>query len=103
MAGVGAEFIIMEKCPGVELGRVWNRLAGKEKIEIVEQVAAFTARLASTRFPYYGSLHYSGDLLNFEGMQVDDMFSVGLTTSRTWFDDKRGNIDVNRGPCKTQS
>ncbi|KAH8704499.1 kinase-like domain-containing protein [Phaeosphaeriaceae sp. PMI808] len=99
--GIGAEYIIMEKCPGIELGRVWDELAGKEKIEIVKQLAAFTARLSNARFPYYGALYYTRDIHNVKGMQVDNIFSVGPTTSRTWFDDKRGDVDVYHGPWQT--
>lgn len=98
--GVGTEYIIMEKCPGIELSVVWNELAGKQKIEIVKQLATFTARLSNARFPYYGSLYYTKDIANIKETQVDDMFSVGPTTSRAWFDDKRGDVDICRGPCK---
>lgn len=98
--GIGAEYIIMEKCPGIELGRVWDELAGKEKIEIVKQLATFTARLSNARFPYYGSLYYTRDIHDVQGMPVDDIFRVGPTTSRTWFDDKRGEVDIYHGPCK---
>jgi hypothetical protein len=29
--GVYAEYIIMEKCPGIELGRLWDRMSGKRR------------------------------------------------------------------------
>ncbi|KAF2004130.1 hypothetical protein P154DRAFT_485880 [Amniculicola lignicola CBS 123094] len=99
--GVGAEYIIMEKCPGVELSHVWDNLLGKQKMEIVKQLAAFTSRLSNAKFPYYGSLYYSKDIPHVSGTQIDSKFSVGPTTSRTWFDDKRGEVDVIRGPWKT--
>lgn len=90
----------MEKCPGIELSRIWDELTGKEKIEIVKQLATFTARLSNARFPYYGSLYYTRDIHDVVGMEVDDIFSVGPTTGRTWFDDQRGEADIYRGPCK---
>ena len=90
----------MEKCPGIELSRVWDELSGKEKIEIVKQLAIFTARLANTKFPFYGSLYYTRDIHDVKKIQVDGIFSVGPTTSRTWFDDKRGEVEIYRGPCK---
>ncbi|KAF1844393.1 kinase-like protein [Cucurbitaria berberidis CBS 394.84] len=96
--GVGAEYIIMEKCPGIELGRLWDDMSGKQKIDIVRQLATFSARLSKARFPYYGSLYYARDIPDIRGTEVDDTFSVGPTTSRTWFDDKRGEVDVCRGP-----
>jgi hypothetical protein len=97
---VGAEYIIMEKCQGIELGRLWDDLSGKQKIDIVRQLARFSAQLSKARFPYYGSLYYAKDIPEIKGTKIDDTFSVGPTTSRTWFDDKRGEVDVYRGPCK---
>ncbi|KAF2229901.1 kinase-like protein [Viridothelium virens] len=95
---VGAEYIIMDKCPGIELGRVWDDLPGKKRIEIVRQLAGFTARLSKAPFPAYGSLYYSKDISDVNSRTVDDIFSVGPTVSRTWFDDKRAEVDVHRGP-----
>jgi hypothetical protein len=96
---VGAEYIIMEKCGGIELGHVWDELIGKEKAEIVRQLATYSARLSKTKFLYYGSLYYSRDIPDIKGTEVDDTFSVGPTTSRDWVDDRRGEVDVDRGPC----
>ena len=90
----------MEKCPGVELSCLWNDMSGKQKIDIVRQLAIFSARMSKARFPYYGSLYYRRDIPAIKGTEIDDTFSVGPTTSRTWFDDKRGEVDVCRGPCK---
>ncbi|KAF2667398.1 hypothetical protein BT63DRAFT_456698 [Microthyrium microscopicum] len=96
--GVGAEYIIMEKNPGIELARVWDDLEGRQKIDIVRQLAVFTSRLSKAHFPAYGSLYYSKDLPDINNKLVDDTFSVGPTTSRAWFDDKRSEVNVHRGP-----
>ncbi|KAL9094147.1 MAG: hypothetical protein Q9165_003562 [Trypethelium subeluteriae] len=95
---VGAEYIVMEKCPGIELGRVWDDLPGKKRIEVVRQLAGFTARLSKASSPAYGSLYYSKDISDVDSKPVDDTFSVGPTISRTWFDGKRAEVDVHRGP-----
>jgi hypothetical protein len=100
---IGAEYIIMEKCRGIELGRLWDDLSGNQKIDIVRQLATYTAQLAKARFPYYGSLCYAKDVPDIRGTEIDGTFSVGSTTSRTWFDDKRGEINVHRGPCKVSA
>lgn len=97
---VGAEYMIMEKCRGIELGRLWDDLSGKQKVDIVRQLATFSAQLSKARFSHYGSLYYSKDIPEIRGTEVDSTFSVGPTTGRTWFDDKRGEIDIHRGPCK---
>lgn len=79
----------MEKGPGIELSHVWDELTGREEIQVVKQLATFTARLSNARFPYFGSLYYTSHIHDIKGMKVDDVFSVGPTTSRTWFDDER--------------
>lgn len=91
----------MEKCPGIELSRLWNDRSGKQKVEVVRQLSTYSARLSKARFPYYGSLYYASDTPGIKGFEIDDTFSVGPTTSRTWFDDKRGEVNVERGPCKS--
>jgi hypothetical protein len=97
---IGAEYIIMDKCRGVELGRLWDDLSGKQKIDIVRQLPTYSAQLMKAGFPYYGSLYYAKDIPDIQGTEVDGTFSIGPTTSRTWFDDRRGEVDVHRGPCK---
>lgn len=99
---VGAEYIIMERCPGVEIGRVWNDVPGKQKVDIVRQLAASQARLYKAHFSHYRSLYYSRDIPDIKGTEVDDTFSIGPITNRSWFDDKRGELDIYRGPCKDQ-
>jgi hypothetical protein len=89
----------MERCRGIELGRLWDNLSGQQKVDIVRQLATFSAQLSRARFPFYGSLYYSKDVPDVKGTKVDDTYSVGPTTSRTWFDDKRGEVNIHRGPC----
>lgn len=101
--GIGAEYILMEKCSGVELGRVWDSLSGRQRIEIVRQLATFSVRLAKARFPSYGALYFGKDLPGSQGTKIDDTFSVGPITSRSWFDDKRGEVDVDLGPCMSSA
>ncbi|KAI9740018.1 MAG: hypothetical protein M1818_004769 [Claussenomyces sp. TS43310] len=95
--GVGAEYIVMEKCPGIELGRVWDEIPGKQRLDIVRQLATFQARLSQAHFPCYGSLYYARDVPDMIGTKIDGTFCVGPTTSRSWFDDKRGELDIHRG------
>lgn len=90
----------MEKCPGIELSHIWDDLPAMQKIEIVRQLATFSARLSMARFPHYGSLYYVKDIPECKGTEFDSTFSVGPTTSRSWLDDRRGDLDVYRGPCK---
>ncbi|KAF1986345.1 hypothetical protein K402DRAFT_412733 [Aulographum hederae CBS 113979] len=98
---VGAEYIIMEKCPGIELGRIWPDIRTKQKVEIARQIAGFHGRLSKTHFPYYGSLYYKMDIPDAVSAAIDDTFCVGPTTSRAWFDNKRAEVEIPCGPWKT--
>ena len=89
----------MEKARGIELSRMWEGLRARDKLVIVKQVGAFTSRLAGARFSSYGSLYLHRDVLVTERIKIDDTFAVGPTTRRAWFDDRRSEVDVHRGPC----
>lgn len=57
----------------------------------------------------YGSLYYANDLPEVQPKQLIDIgfkegtmhsvLAVGPTTNRTFFDDGRDMVDMNRGPC----
>ena len=108
---VGAEYIIMERIRGLELSKLWDVMPGSEKFKIVKQLVEFEKALTSPQFPMYGSLYYAKDLPDVQSSQlvdiesskdnVDSVFAVGPTTNRTFFDDGRDAVDVNRGPCQS--
>ena len=54
---VGAEYIIMEKIPGVTLAEVWDGLSSLERYNIIERILAMEKELASLEFPAYGALY----------------------------------------------
>lgn len=93
----------MEKAPGVELSHVWDTLQPRVKVTLVKQLADITAKLSNARFPYYGSLYYQKDISETEGRQIDNTFAIGPITARSWFDDRREEVDVFRGPCMYNS
>ena len=101
----------MERSRGIELGKIWDDLPGPDKFEIVKKLAGFEKAFVSTRFPMYGSLYHAKDLPEVLPSQLVDLdskmddtvysvFAVGPTTNRTFFDDGRDAVDVDRGPCK---
>ncbi len=109
---VHAEYIIMEKVPGVELEKLWGDLTGRQKYEIVKQLVGFEKPFASTSFGMYGSLYCAQDIpnvvsdevlcVNVDGTETRcSQFAVGPTNNRMYFDEGRGNVGVDRGPCKT--
>ncbi|KKY18382.1 putative phosphotransferase enzyme family protein [Phaeomoniella chlamydospora] len=98
---LGAEYLVMEKASGIELSRVWDTLKPRKKIGIVKQLASFTSRLGNTRFPRLGSLYYREDIKDLEKFQIDGRFAIGPTAARSWFDNRRGEVETSRGPWET--
>ncbi|DAA78663.1 TPA_exp: Uncharacterized protein A8136_2448 [Trichophyton benhamiae CBS 112371] len=106
---VGAEYIIMEKQPGVVLRDVWTTMKGKQKASILQQVVEFERILASTKFTKIGALYYKEDLptpernspLYVDGSGNDvysPEFEIGPTNHRSFFDFGKGGLDIDRGP-----
>jgi hypothetical protein len=89
----------MEKAPGVELGQIWEDLKSRDKLSIVKQIAAITCTLARSQFPYHGALYRRQDVSQSESFFLDDEFAIGPTTGRAWFDNRRAEVEVPRGPC----
>jgi hypothetical protein len=56
---VGAEYIIMEKCPVIELEKVWETITGEQKAAITMKLASYDISFVSSAFSMYGSLYYS--------------------------------------------
>ncbi|KAJ5406111.1 hypothetical protein N7465_007395, partial [Penicillium sp. CMV-2018d] len=87
---IGAEYIIMERSRGVELGKLWDDIPGPDKFEIVQQLVGFEKALVSTRFPMYGSIYYANNLRNVDSNQMID-----IGGKKEYY----GNaVDVYRGP-----
>lgn len=96
---LGAEYIVMDKAQGIELSCMWESLKPRDKLSIVKQIGSITSTLSKAGFPFHGSLYLREDISESESIQFDDTFAIGPTTGRSWFDDRRGEVDVHRGPC----
>jgi len=108
---VGAEFILMEKMDGVELGHFLPRMKIQDRLEVVKAIAGYQKSWASVSFEQFGSLYFVEDVdglasspltyLDHEGRKVNDSrFVIGPSTGREMFDDGRADIEFDRGPCK---
>ncbi|KAE8138954.1 kinase-like domain-containing protein [Aspergillus pseudotamarii] len=74
---VGAEYILMEKQPGVMLS------------DLVLQVVDFEKTLATTKFTGFGSF----------GRKIENTnFAIGPTNHRAFCDFGRGSLEIDRGP-----
>jgi len=107
---VGAEYIIMEKAPGVELERVRPTMQIKDRLAVVKAISVYKKAWTSVSFKSFGGLYYSKDLdapaherplyTDSEGVEVaDGTFAIGPPTAREWIDDGRATIEMDRGPC----
>ncbi|ETI22240.1 hypothetical protein G647_06313 [Cladophialophora carrionii CBS 160.54] len=59
---VGAEYIIMEKMPGVQLLQVWDQMALTDKLQVITQLFRFQKMWLSARFEKIGSIYYMADV-----------------------------------------
>ncbi|GAB7356586.1 hypothetical protein MBLNU459_g7316t2 [Dothideomycetes sp. NU459] len=105
---VGAEYIIMEKCRGVELHRVWDDVTDYQKSTIIQKLVGYEAAFTKSKFSMYGSLYYMTDLPDVEEDQrvlvkpKKDLepieFAIGPTTDRAFYDHGRRDAIDHRGP-----
>ena len=107
---VGAEYIIMEKLPGIQLSGVWADMGIEDRLTIAKAIARYQKAWMSVSFNKFGSLYYPEDLdgstqsLSYTNLHditvTDPRFAVGPSTARGFSDDGRSNVEFDRGPCK---
>ncbi|KAH6859108.1 hypothetical protein BKA58DRAFT_414728 [Alternaria rosae] len=105
---VGAEYIIMEMAPGVQLFNVWDDLNDLHQLCLLRQLARFEGEMTKIRLPANGSLYLSESMaendahvsLNRE-MDPSGEFCIGPSCERGWHvPDESANLSrhFNRGP-----
>ena len=98
---VGAEYILMERASGVELSTRWETLSDADRTRFLKEFFPIEKKLAEIKFPKYGCLYFKDDLLNISKSDVIfDQYVIGPTTSLAFWNEK-SDIDVDRGPCKS--
>ncbi|GBF65387.1 altered inheritance of mitochondria protein 9 [Trichophyton mentagrophytes] len=111
---VGAEYIIMERMPGVQLRQVWSSMKLVEKMNLCLDIARYQSAWLSVTFSQFGGLYYTQDVQNCFSQQkthlyVDEngakvqnsRFTIGPVTSREWFDCGRAGLECDRGPWRS--
>ncbi|EGO01140.1 hypothetical protein SERLA73DRAFT_179210 [Serpula lacrymans var. lacrymans S7.3] len=107
--GVGAEYIIMETAPGVQLSSVWRTLDARQKKNIVNSLVSIEQNFLNAKFDQYGSLYYKDDIpasqraprLYAKGSRnfgSEDKFCIGPIAHRNFYEDERAVLDIHRGP-----
>jgi hypothetical protein len=103
----------MEKASGVPLRDKWEGMSGDSVERLIKTMIGYEKAFASTRFKLFGSLYYKDDLAgnvvpgqrilytDEDGREVPtDKFAIGPTTDRKAFEDGRGTMHFDRGPCE---
>ncbi|KAF9224918.1 hypothetical protein BS17DRAFT_795237 [Gyrodon lividus] len=106
---IGAEFILMETAPGVQLSSVWRTMDSRQKKNVVNSLVAIEQNFLNAKFVQFGSLYYKRDIpqssrapqLYAHGSRrfgSEDKFCIGPMAHRNWHEDERGSMDLDRGP-----
>ncbi|KAL8710441.1 MAG: hypothetical protein Q9225_007290 [Loekoesia sp. 1 TL-2023] len=106
---VGAEYIIMQKAPGVQLEHVWTKMEIEDRLEVVKKILRYQKKWASISFEQFGSLYFAHDLgkqnshdpfcFDEHGTAMKNRrFAVGPSTGREYYDAGRASVYYDRGP-----
>lgn len=114
-SSVEAEYILEERASGVRLGSLWHQWPRESKLELIRQITDIENSLSSIEFSTHGCIYFKEDLpvdtksdgrvlLNSSiSRDILDRFAIGpLTTAELW-KSGRGDMDLDRGPCKLLS
>ncbi|KAJ5215294.1 uncharacterized protein N7498_001701 [Penicillium cinerascens] len=106
---VGAEYIVMERVPGVQIFKKWNEMGESNRISIIKRLTQWERELAEIRFPAFGSLYHksslSGSLGEHELISLDQsvdpegLFCIGPSCDSAW--SMQHSPSVHCGPWKT--
>jgi lysyl-tRNA synthetase class 2 len=101
---VGAEYIIMEKAAGNELGKSWPTMDISDKVDIVTQLASIQAKIVAVDIIHHGSLFYTEHIEG--GIHVPgiaDRFRIGPSSDIRFWEGERSSMGEFRGPCKSDT
>src|SRR5271155_1999096 len=104
---VGAEYIIMEKVPGVQIFRVWDEMDESNRISIIKRLTQWESELAAIQFPAYGNLYYKSSLHEADMVPLDSAmdprgeFCIGPSCDPFWLIQPGQQLlpNVFCGPC----
>ncbi|KAL9100876.1 MAG: hypothetical protein Q9163_003803 [Psora crenata] len=108
---VGAEYIIMEKAPGIQLFKIWDNITEADRLNLIKGLTQLESQLAAIRFPAYGSLYFrhsiskaSEQILLDSSVDPTGSFCVGPGCGPAWTDGvSPADIqpDIDAGPWPT--
>ncbi|KAG5633761.1 hypothetical protein H0H81_005469, partial [Sphagnurus paluster] len=99
---VGAEFIIMEKAPGIEVGKVWHELSMELRLSLVQAVVEMEHAALVSPLPGYGSIFFRDDIKpGMSSVPIDDTYAIGPCMDRSFWNQERATMEIDRGPWST--
>jgi hypothetical protein len=106
---VGAEYIIMEKAPGVQLFAKWKTMNEEQRCYLVQYLANIMGEIANYQFPAYGSLYLRESMAKDDAsidlspeMDPSGMFCVGPSCDKDWYAQDKAQ-HLHPGPCEFTS
>ncbi|OAP64623.1 hypothetical protein AYL99_00595 [Fonsecaea erecta] len=84
---IGAEYIIMEHVPGVQLHDVWPTMKSHQHMLVTKNLAYAVTEMANLTFPAYGSLYFdTTPNTQAKAISIPDGFVVGPNCGRDYWD-----------------
>ncbi|KAI0792840.1 kinase-like domain-containing protein [Abortiporus biennis] len=110
-SSVGAEYILMEKAPGVVLEDIWENLGLDQRKTIVTQLTDIQLKFSTVQFSHYGNLYFRNDVQGYPhtdqvfvdpaiDSETGSKFSIGPSVHWELWRGTRAKLNVDRGPWK---
>jgi hypothetical protein len=98
---VGAEFIIMEKAPGIGVSKVWPKLSEKHRLHLISEIVRIEKGALENPLPGYGSILFRSDVdPKMAHTVIEETFVIGPFMGKGFWTDEREIMDIDRGPCE---
>ena len=103
--------MLMERVRGCQLSDVWDTVSETQRFGLVKSLVEIETRLAKTVFTKHGSICYKsiypcgGNIVgpsysSSSKQEATAKFAIGPTTERSFWENEKRELDIDRGPCK---
>ena len=105
---MGAEYIIMQKAPGIQLFSQWDKMAEIQQFKLIQALTKLEGELTRLQFPAHGSLYLRGSLDDSvvpldHDVDPTQQYCIGQSCERGWSsqnDTMKMQSLFKSGPCK---
>ncbi|KAE8402309.1 kinase-like domain-containing protein [Aspergillus pseudonomiae] len=106
---VGAEYIVMERVPGVQIFKKWDEMGESNRISLIKRLTQWERELSEIQFPAYGNLYYKNSLGDPETIPLESSidpkgeFCIGPSCDPSWLIQPGDQLlpGVRCGPWRT--